>query len=272
VIPTEFGYERPSSVADAVGLLERHGDGAKLLAGGHSLIPLMKLRLAAPETLIDLSGIPGLDGIREDGDRIAIGALTTHHVVAESELIARECPVLAETAAGVGDMQVRNRGTIGGSIAHADPHADLPAVLVALGGEVVAEGPGGRRTIAADELFLDYLTTAISADEILTEVRVPKLRTAAYVKFNRRMQDWAVVGVAAAIIGSDARIAITGVGSRPTRATAAEQAWNGSNPVQTALLAGSGLTPPSDTAASGEYRVHLANVLTQRALEAAAAR
>ena len=131
-----------------------------------------------------------------------MGALTTHRAVAESDLIARECPVLAETAAGVGDMQVRNRGTIGGSIAHADPHADLPAVLVALGGEVVAEGPGGQRTIAADELFLDYLTTAISADEILTEVRVPKVRQAAYVKFNRRMQDWAVVGVAAAIAGS----------------------------------------------------------------------
>jgi aerobic carbon-monoxide dehydrogenase medium subunit len=167
---------------------------------------------------------------------------------------------------------VRNRGTIGGSIAHADPHADLPAVLVALGGEVVAEGPSGRRTIAADELFLDYLTTAISPDEILTEVRVPKVRQAAYVKFNRRRQDWAVVGVAAAIVGSQARIAITGVGSRPIRATAAEQAWNGSNPVQAALLAGNGLSPPSDTAASAEYRIHLANVLTQRALEAATSR
>ncbi|MDX6546542.1 MAG: aerobic carbon-monoxide dehydrogenase medium subunit [Gaiellales bacterium] len=272
MIPAEFEYERPSSIADAVGLLERHGEGAKLLAGGHSLIPLMKLRLAAPETLIDLSGIPDLSGIREDGDVIAIGALTTHRAVAESELLAGECPVLAEAAAGVGDMQVRNRGTIGGSIAHADPHADLPAVLVALGGEVVAEGSGGRRTIAADELFLDYMTTSISADEILTEVRVPKVRQSAYVKFNRRMQDWAVVGVAVAIVGSQARIAITGVASRPVRATAAEQAWDGSNPEQAAKLAGEGLAPASDTAASAEYRVHLATVLTRRALEAAASR
>jgi len=272
VIPTEFEYERPSSVADAVGLLSRHGEGAKLLAGGHSLIPLMKLRLAAPETLIDLSGIADLAGIRDDGESIAIGALTTHRAVAESDLLARDCPILAEAAAGVGDMQVRNRGTIGGSIAHADPHADLPAVLVALGREVEVEGSCGRRTIAAEELFLDYLTTSISADEILTEVRVPKLRQSAYVKFNRRLQDWAVVGVAAAIDGSQARIAITGVGARPVRAIAAEQAWNGSNAQQAALLAGSGLTPPSDTAATAEYRVHLANVLTRRALETAAAR
>jgi aerobic carbon-monoxide dehydrogenase medium subunit len=272
MIPTEFEYERPASVADALGMLTRHGDGARLLAGGHSLIPLMKLRLAAPETLIDLAGIPEMSGIREEGDQIVIGAMTTHRQLADSELAARECPVLAETAAGVGDMQVRNRGTVGGSIAHADPHGDLPAVLVALGGEVIVEGSGGRRTIAAEELFVDYLTTSISDDEILTEVRAPKLRRAAYVKFNRRLQDWAVVGVAAAILGSEARIAISGVGSRPTRATAAEQAWNGSNPVQAALLAGSGLKPPTDTASSAEYRVHLANVLTRRALEAAAAR
>jgi carbon-monoxide dehydrogenase medium subunit len=272
VIPAAFDYERPGTLADAVGLLQRHGDGAKLLAGGHSLLPMMKLRLAVPELLIDLSAIDGLTGVRDAGSQIAIGALTTHRDVHSSDLVANGCPMLAEAAGMIGDLQVRNRGTIGGSLAHAEPHADLPAVLVALEGEVEVEGPAGKRTIAASDLFVDYLTTAISADEILTEVRVPKLRRAAYAKFSRRMQDWAVVGVAAALDGGSARIAITGCGATPFRARAAEAAWTGSNAAEASALAADGLDPPGDTAASPDYRRHLARVLTGRALEAAAGR
>jgi aerobic carbon-monoxide dehydrogenase medium subunit len=272
VIPAAFEYERPDSVADAVSLLQRHGDGAKLLAGGHSLLPLMKLRLAAPEVLIDLAGIGGLTGIRDTGAHIAIGALTTHRDVTTSDVLAASCPMLAEAAGMIGDMQVRNRGTIGGSLAHAEPHADLPAVLTALDGEVDVEGPRGKRTIAASDLFVDYFQTAMSPDEILTEVRVPKVRQAAYVKFTRRMQDWAVVGVAAVVDGSAARIAITGCGATPRRAEAAEAAWNGSNASEAAERAAEGLDPPGDTAASPDYRRHLARVLTRRTLEAAAGR
>jgi carbon-monoxide dehydrogenase medium subunit len=272
MIPASFDYERPESLADAIGLLQRHGDAAKVLAGGHSLIPMMKLRLAVPETLIDLSHISDLTGIRDAGSYLAIGALTTHRDVAASEMVAAGCPVLAEAAAGIGDLQVRNRGTIGGSIAHAEPHADLPAVLTALEGEVQVEGPRGRRVIAAGDLFVDYLTTSVSPDEIITEVRVPKLAQAAYVKFSRRTQDWAIVGVAAALAGPSARIAITGVGSKPFRPSAAEAAWNGSNAAEAAERAADGLEPPGDTAASPDYRKHLARVLTRRALEEAAAR
>jgi carbon-monoxide dehydrogenase medium subunit len=272
VIPQEFDYDRPGSVAEAVGLLRRHGDGARVLAGGHSLLPMMKLRLAAFDRLVDISGIQTLHGIRDAGSYLALGALTTHRDVAESDLVQAGCQVLGETAAMVGDMQVRNRGTIGGSIAHADPHADLPAVLLALDGSVTCEGPDGTRTIAAGDLFVDYLTTAVSPDELITEVRVPKVRQAAYVKFHRRSQDWAIVGVAAALTRSQARIAVTGVGPTPVRAAAAEAAWNGSNAAEAAERAADGLTPPSDGAASGEYRSHLAKVLTRRALDAAAAR
>ena len=271
MIPQAFEYDRPESVAEAVELLRTHGDGAKVLAGGHSLVPMMKLRLAAFDHLVDISGIPGLRGVRDAGDHIAIGATTTHREVAESALIAAECPVLSQAAGMVGDMQVRSRGTIGGSIAHADPHGDLPAVLLALGGEVQCEGPGGTRTIAADDLFVDYLTTAVSADQLVTEVRVPKAHRGAYVKFNRRRQDWAIVGVAAVISDGAARIALTGVGPTPIRARAAEAAWNGSNPADAAALAAEGLEPAADLAGSAEYRRHLARVLTRRALEAASA-
>jgi aerobic carbon-monoxide dehydrogenase medium subunit len=272
VIPMAFDYDRPTSVADAVRLLGTHGDGAKILAGGHSLLPMMKLRLAGPERLIDISQIPGLTGIRDDGSHLALGAMTTHRDVAESGVVQSACPVLAETAAGIGDMQVRNRGTIGGSVVHAHPHADLPALLLALGGEVAAEGSNGKRTIAADDLYADYLTTTVSPDELVTEVRVPKVRQAAYVKFNRRSQDWAIVGVAVALTDGGARIALTGVGSTPVRASAAEAAWNGSNAAEAAERAAEGLNPTSDVSASGDYRKHLARVLTRRALEAAAAR
>ncbi|HUZ84811.1 MAG TPA: FAD binding domain-containing protein [Gaiellales bacterium] len=269
MIPTGFEYERPDSVAAAVSLLERAGDGARPLAGGHSLLPMMKLRLAAPDLLVDLSGIADLRGIRDAEDHVAVGAMTTHAEVAASDLLAAACPVVAEAAAGIGDMQVRNRGTIGGALAHADAHADMPAVLLALGGSVIAEGPSGSRQIAADDLFLDHMTTALSADEILTEVRVPKLRSAAYVKFTNRAQDWATVGAAAAVAGGRARIALTGVASHAIRAAAAEQAFDGSNLAQAAARAADGLAPPSDTTASGEFRAHLATVMVERALRAA---
>jgi aerobic carbon-monoxide dehydrogenase medium subunit len=270
VIPTRFDYERPESVSDAVALLRKHGDGARVLAGGHSLLPMMKLRLAAPDVLVDIGRISGLDGIREQDGGLAIGALTRHAQVAASDLVAKRCPVLASAAAGIGDMQVRARGTIGGSLANADPHGDLPAVLLALDGEVTAEGPSGSRTISAGDLFVDYLTTSLAADEILTEVRVPATAHGAYVKFTRRSQDWAVVGVAAVVDGSSARIAITGCGVKAVRAAAAEQAYASGGAEAAAAAAGQGLSPISDLAGSAEYRLHLAGVLTRRALEQAA--
>jgi carbon-monoxide dehydrogenase medium subunit len=272
VIPHAFDYEQPASVADAIAMLGKHGGEARVLAGGHSLVPLMKLRLAAPDALIDIGAIASLRGITDTPDSITIGALTTHAQVAGSHAVVSGCPILAETAAGIGDPQVRNRGTIGGSLANADPHGDLPAVLLALDGDVSAEGPNGQRTIAAADLFVDYLQTSLSQDEIITAVRVPKAAKSAYVKFNRRAQDWAIVGAAAVVDGSSARIALTGVGSKPVRAAAAEAAFSGSNATEAAAHAADGLDPPSDTAASGEYRAHLARVLVRRALEAAMAR
>jgi aerobic carbon-monoxide dehydrogenase medium subunit len=270
VIPQEFTYERPETVEDAVAALQRHGDDAQVLAGGHSLIPMMKLRLAAPEVVVDIGRISSLRGIRETPDGLAIGALTRHADVASSDVVRRTCPVLADAAGGIGDRQVRARGTIGGALAHADPHGDLPAVLLALGGSVEAQGPNGTRTIAADDLFVDYLTTSLEPDEILTSVLVPAATRGAYVKFNRRAQDWAIVGVCAVIHGASARIGVTGVGSRPMRATAAEQAFTGSNAAEAAALAAEGLSPDTDVAGSAEYRLHLVKVLTERALEEAA--
>jgi carbon-monoxide dehydrogenase medium subunit len=269
VIPRPFAYERPETVAAAARLLRTHGDNARILAGGHSLLPMMKLRLAAPEMLIDIGGISSLRGITDAGSHIEIGALTTHNQVARSDLVQSACPILAQAAAGVGDMQVRNRGTIGGSLAQADPHGDLPTVLLALDGEVTAEGPDGPRTIAARDLFLGFLATSLEPDEILTGVRVPKAARGAYVKFNRRSQDWAIVGVAAVVDGSSARIALTGVGSAPVRAEVAERAFAGENAAQAAEHASDGLDPPADSAGSADYRRQLARVLTRRALEEA---
>jgi carbon-monoxide dehydrogenase medium subunit len=271
MIPVEFEYSRADSIADAVSML---GDGSDsvVLAGGHSLVPMLKLRVASPSRLVDISGIAELRGIREAGDHVAVGAMTTHREVADSTMIQAGCPVLAETAAGVGDLQVRNRGTIGGSIAQADSHGDLPTVLLALGGSVAVQGPSGSRTIEASDLFTGYLTTSLQPGELITEVRVPKVGTAAYVKFNRRHADWAIVGVAAVISGSNLRVAMNGMGLTPMRATAAEEAWNGSNAADAAAHAADGLRPISDEAGSAEYRSHLASVLTRRAIEAAAAR
>ncbi len=270
MIPRAFEYERPGSVADAAGLLRKYGDGARVLAGGHSLVPMMKLRLAAPDALIDIGGISSLRSIADAGTHIVIGALARHADVAASDLVRSACPILAQAAAGVGDMQVRNRGTIGGSLAQADPHGDLPTVLLALDGDVSVEGPDGTRTIAARDLFLGFLTTSLKPDEILTGVRVPKAANGAYVKFSRRAQDWAIVGVAAVVDGAAARIALTGVGPRPVRAEAAERAFTGANAAEAAEHAAEGLTPPADAAGSSDYRRHLVRVLTRRALEEAA--
>jgi aerobic carbon-monoxide dehydrogenase medium subunit len=256
VIPTEFKLERATSVDEAIRLLAAGGEDTKALAGGHSLIPLMKLRLAAPETLVDLGGIEGLSYIREDGDRIAIGALTRHVELEDSELLARRCRLLAQAAGEVGDIQVRNRGTIGGSLAHGDPNADLPAAVVALDAELVARGPNGERTIPARQFFVDFLTTALEPTELLTEVRVPALDGAgsAYVKFNRRAQDWAIVGCAAIVRGDDEVVAWTGVASTPVLA---QGDWRS---------AADALDPIADLSGSSEYKRHLAKVLAQRAL------
>jgi carbon-monoxide dehydrogenase medium subunit len=259
VIPAAFALERPRSVEEAVQALAAAGEDARPLAGGHSLLPLMRLRLAAPSTLVDLSGIDGLSYIREDGDTISIGALTRHVEIERSELLAARCRLLAETAAQIGDPQVRNRGTIGGSLAHADPHGDFPAAILALDAELVATGPDGTRTISAREFFVDYLTTALGRAELLTEIRVPALDAAgsAYEKFNRRAQDWAVVGCAAVVRQGEEVVAWTGVGPTPVRA---EGDWRS---------AADALDPPADLSGSAEYKRHLAKVLAGRALERA---
>jgi aerobic carbon-monoxide dehydrogenase medium subunit len=272
MIPARFDYEVAESVEHAIELLGSRDD-AKLLAGGHSLLPLMKLRFARPELLVDIGRLADLSYVREDGDRIAIGALTHHHDVANDELLRQANPLVAHTAAGIGDPQVRHRGTLGGSIAHADPAGDLAAVLVALDADLVARGPDGDRTIAAADFFRGYLETALGPQEVLTEVRVPKLDGAgwAYLKFHRRSQDWATVGVAAVRSNGSARVALTNMGATPIRARRVEEALaSGSGPEAAAAHADEGTSPPSDTWASADYRRHLARVLTRRALEQAA--
>jgi len=268
VIPAPFDYERAESVDDALELLGS-GRDAKLLAGGHSLLPLMRLRLARPELLVDIGRLSDLSYVREDGDRIAIGALTRHHDLANDDLLREANPLVSHTAEEIGDPQVRHRGTIGGSIAHGDPAADFPTVLVALEAELVARGPGGERTIAAAECFTGFFETAIGADEMLTEIRVPKLDGAsAYLKFHRRAQDWATVAVAAVRSNGSARVALTNMGPVPIRARGVEEALgSGADPAAAAERAAEGTSPPSDPQASAEFRGHLARVLTKRALE-----
>jgi carbon-monoxide dehydrogenase medium subunit len=282
VIPLAFDYEVAESTDHAIELLGQHGEDAKLLAGGHSLLPIMKLRLAAPSVLIDLGRLTGLKHVRDEGDTIAIGAMTRHCDVERDSALQEHCGLLAFTAGVVGDPQVRHRGTIGGSIAHGDPASDLPSTLLALDAELVARGPGGERTIPAGEFFQDYLQTALDPGEVLTEIRVPKLAGAgwSYQKFNHRAQDWATVGVAAVVeksngtIGS-ARIALTNMGSTPLRASAAEGALSGASVdgiTEASEAADEGTSPASDIAASAEYRRHLARVLTRRAVEEALSR
>jgi aerobic carbon-monoxide dehydrogenase medium subunit len=283
VIPLSFDYEVAESVDHAIELLGQHGEEAKLLAGGHSLLPIMKLRLAAPTVLVDLGRVEELKYVRDDGETIAIGAMTRHTDVEHDQLLQEQCGLLAYTASLVGDPQVRHRGTIGGSISHGDAASDLPSALLALEGQFVIRGSNGERTVAAGAFFQDYLQTDLAPDEVLTEIRVPKLGSNAgwsYQKFNRRAQDWAVVGVAAVVEKSDgtigaARIGLTNMGSTPLRATAAEGALSGadaSSVAEATQNADEGTSPSSDIAASSEYRRHLARVLSRRAVEEALSR
>jgi aerobic carbon-monoxide dehydrogenase medium subunit len=274
--PAEFTYHRPTSLDEAIGLLAQDG-GTRPLAGGHSLLPLMKLRLAEPQAIVDIGRIPGLDGIDEKGDALRIGALATHASVAASELVRSRCRVLARTAEGIGDRQVRNRGTIGGSIAHADPGADYPTVITALGATVLAHGPAGEREIPADDFFTGLFTTALEQGELVTGVRVPTAQTAAYVKHRHPASGFAVAAVACVVRPDEARIVVGGVTGTPVRATDAEQAMEiGIAPVDEAAIAAVAEKVPaalsgalSDTYASGEYRIHLAQVLAKRAIKAA---
>ena len=266
MIPAAFDYVAADSAADAVDLLARHGDDAKLLAGGHSLLPMMKLRLATPPVLIDISRARDLSGISIDGGELVIGATTRHADLASSELVKTEAPLLAHAASLVGDPQIRHRGTIGGSLAHADPAADLPMALVALGGSVELRGPAGSRRVAADDFFTGFFETTLAEGELLSAVRVPRRPGAAwgYQKFVRRANDWAIVGVAAI----DGRIALANMASVPIRARAAEEAFaTGASPAQAAELAADGTSPGEDIHADREFRQHLARVLTRRALE-----
>ncbi len=269
MIPAEFEYVRPSSVDDALAALAEHGDEAKVLAGGHSLLPMMKLRLAAPAVLVDVARIPELSYIREDGDVIAIGAATRHVDLQRSSLLAERVALLPYVAGLVGDRQIRHRGTIGGSLVHADPAADLPAATLALGASLVIAGPGGRREVPVDDFFVGFFESAVGPDELLVEIRVPRENGAAgasYEKFTRRANDWAIVAVA---VAGD-RVALANMGPTPLRARATEQALaSGQNIEEAAAVADADTEPTEDMHASREYRRHLARVLTRRALEAA---
>lgn len=282
MIPAPFDYIRATSVDEAVAALAEHGEDAKLLAGGHSLLPLMKLRLAYPEVLIDIGRVDDLHGVTEDGDALVIGAATTHHEVLSDPLVGSHCAILAQVSKTVGDAQVRHRGTIGGALAHGDAAGDLPAAALALDAAMVLQGPSGRRSVPASDFFVDYLETALAPDEVLVEVRVPKLGdgwSGHYEKFNRVAQAWAIVGSCAIVRRDDgaigeARIGLTHMGSTPLRASAAEQALAGAEIGSDAVAAAAaqadeGTDPPSDLNAQADYRRHLAQVLTRRAVERA---
>jgi aerobic carbon-monoxide dehydrogenase medium subunit len=271
MIPAAFDYVRAGSAEEAIRLIGEQGDDAKFLAGGHSLLPLMKLRLAQPSVLVDIGRISDLSYIRDAGDHIAIGALTRHMDLETSSVLAEHVPLLAHAAGHVGDPQVRHRGTIGGSIAHSDPASDLPATTLALGATYVAQGPNGTREIAAGDFFQGFLETALEADEMLTEIRVPKMQGAGwnFQKFNRRAQDWAIVGVAAWRRNGDSGVGLVNMGSTPILATSVSNALSqGASVADAAQLAAEDAEPQGDLNASPEYRVHLAKVLVRRALEA----
>lgn len=274
MIPAPFDYVRAESVDHAISLIGEHGDEAKFIAGGHSLLPLMKLRLAQPSVLVDIGRLTDLSYIRDAGDHIAIGAMTRYMDVEKSAVLAEHVPLLANAASYVGDPQVRHRGTIGGSIAHSDAASDLPATTLALGATYVAAGPNGTREIAAADFFQGFLTTALAPDEILTEIRVPKLGGAgwSFQKFNRRAQDWAIVGVAAWRQDGRSGVGLVNMGSTPILATSVSAALaSGASIADAAELAAAEAEPQGDLNASPEYRVHLAKVLVRRALEAASA-
>jgi carbon-monoxide dehydrogenase medium subunit len=278
VIPAEFDYTAPETLEDAIGALSQGGEDAKLLAGGHSLIPLMKLRLAAPALLVDLRHVPGLHGVSRDNGSWRIGAMTPH---AELEHIP-ELGLISRAAGTIADPQVRNRGTIGGSLVHGDPASDLPAVMMVCEATLTAQGPSGQRTIGALDLFQNYMETSVSPDEVVTEIRTPALDGYGfgYQKFNRRSEDWAMVAVSAVVKANDGacedvRVGLTNMGSVPLRASAVEQALRGrplnsESIAEAASHAADGTEPPADLNASAEYKRHLARVLCRRALEQAA--
>ena len=267
MIPAAFEYARASSVEEASKLLNKYGEDAKVLAGGHSLIPLMRLRLAQPSALVDINGIKELDHIKEQGGTLHIGALTRHHTIQHSQVVKDKLPILAEIASEVGDNQVRNMGTIGGVIAHADAAGDYPTLALILDADIVTN----QRTIHAKDFFKDLFTTALGPDEIVTEVVFPVATGPhKYVKFRRRLFDWAIVGAAAQKVDGGWRIGLTNVGATPVRATAVEEALHkGAKPEEAAQHAADGLNPSSDLRASAEYKKHLARVLTKRAIEQA---
>ncbi|MDR7594379.1 MAG: xanthine dehydrogenase family protein subunit M [Armatimonadota bacterium] len=285
MIPATFEYVRARSVREAISLLQQHGGRAKLLAGGHSLLPLMKLRLSQPEMLIDLGPVDELRGIREEGGSLVIGALTTHDEVANSPLVRERVPLLAECASQIGDVQVRNRGTIGGNLAHADPAADYPAAALALEAQLECEGPAGSRTVPASQWFVDLLTTALGPDEVLCRVRVPvqtKGQGWSYIKLPHPASGYSLLGVACLVtvdggVCRDARVAVTGAGPKAVRLTKVEQVLVGkrleeATVAEAARLASDGLEASDDLYASAEYKRHLAVVYTKRALLRAAER
>jgi len=274
VIPAAFDYVRAESAEEAIALVGQHGDEAKFIAGGHSLLPMMKLRLAQPSVLIDIGRLSDLSYIRDAGDHVAIGAMTRHMDVETSDVLAEHVPLLAHAAGHVGDPQVRHRGTIGGSIAHADSASDLPATTLALGATYVAQGPNGTREIAAGDFYQTFFESALEPDEILTEIRVPKMQGAgwSFQKFNRRAQDWAIVGVAAWRRNGESGVGLVNMGSTPILATSVSAALaGGASVADAAEQAAAEAEPQADLNASVEYRQHLARVLTRRALDAASA-
>ena len=274
MIPAPFDYVRAGSAEEAISLIGEHGDEAKFIAGGHSLLPLMKLRLAQPTVLIDIGRVSDLSYIEEHGNEVRIGALTRHMDVENSDVLAQHAPLLAHAASHVGDPQVRHRGTIGGSIAHADPASDLPATTLAMGATYVAQGPNGTREIAAGDFYRSFLSSALEPDEILTEIRVPKMKNAgwSFQKFNRRAQDWAIVGVAAWRNDGDSGVGLVNMGSVPILASSVSSALSGGASVEDAAeQAAAEAEPQSDLNATVEYRTHLAKVLVRRALDEATA-
>ncbi len=284
MFPASFRYVAARSVEEAIELLTKYGEDAKLLAGGHSLLPAMKLRLAAPRYLIDIGRLPGLSGVRIDGETLAIGALTVHADVASSELVRERLPGVAEAASVIGDVQVRNRGTIGGSVAHADPGADFPVILTALDASFVLISPSGRRTVPADDFFIDYFTTVTAPNEVLTEIRVPLPPSGAgtaYAKLGHPASGYVVVSAGALVIRevsgqcTSARIAIGGLGSGPLRAAATEATLQG-QPLTPEVIAvaaakaAEGADPDDDVYASADYKRHMATVYARKAIEKAA--
>ena len=270
MIPASFDYVRAGSAAEAISLVGEYGDDAKFIAGGHSLLPMMKLRLAQPAVLIDIARIKDLSYIRDAGDHIAIGALTRHMDVEKSPVLAQHVPLLAHAASHVGDPQVRHRGTIGGTIAHADPASDLPATTLALGATYVVQGPKGTREIAASDFYKGFFESDLSPDEMITEIRVPKMNGAgwSFQKFNRRAQDWAIVGVAAWRGANGSGVGLVNMGQTPILATSVSKALaGGASIADAAALAAAEAAPSKDNNASVEYRTHLAKVLVRRALE-----